>query len=159
MTSRRQALGTRATARAVHRKWAATVHHVEHAPYITKVTMRVRQRGQQNDTDLALMPIHMPSAIGHRLEELCMVMSSSEQIIPGKRVMCTFGEDLNVELMDPRANDGDAHIGAALARTDPLRPSDHHELMRVLARLRSEVAQHVRQVLEEGLHRRLRRQG
>lgn len=129
-TSQRQAVGTRARAVAVHRRWAAAVRHVEHAPHATKVTIRVRQGGQQSETDLALMSIHMPSSIGHSLEELDTVMQTIEGMVPGKRVMCMIGADLNIELMDPHANDRDNHIGAALEARGLDKVNDHHEMVR-----------------------------
>lgn len=133
-TSRRNAVGTRAAAVAVHRRWAATVQQAEHAPHITKVTRRVRRGGQQSETDLALISLHMPSLIRHCLEDLDTAVHSIGRGMPGKRVMCMIGADLNTELMDPQKNDRDDRIGAALTRRDHDQLSDHREMMRSFVR-------------------------
>lgn len=44
------------------------------------------------------------------------------------------GADLNIELVDPQANDGDDHVGAAMARGEPARPSEYHDMVRAFVR-------------------------
>lgn len=107
-TAKKHPVDTRATTIAVHWRRASAVYEVQHAPRISKVTVRVQHGGQQNEVNLALISVHMPRAIGHWMDEMDIVATGVGRLLPGTKTMVVMGADLNPELMDPLGNDGDA---------------------------------------------------
>lgn len=74
---------------------------------------RLRHGSEGREVPVCLFSMHMPSIIGHTIDEIDAVSLRLKDLMLGNRFMTLFGGDLREELTDPMNNDSDNHVGAA----------------------------------------------
>lgn len=90
--------GQHSTAIAVHRRLTPSVLTYGHHERLSTCTLRTTHSSSHNTFDIQIVNIHLPSSIGHTIDELDDVLRKADDIIGGKRHIRVLMGDFNTEL-------------------------------------------------------------